>query len=81
MALVFVQGDIEKALRQLRKAVGREGIFKDLKRHTFFEKSSQRKAREAKEAVRRHFKAEKKKKARETGTGQNSHSHNLRDAR
>jgi len=66
MAFVLVQGDIEKAIRQLKKAVGREGIFAQIKRHSFYEKPSERKVRERKSAMVRRLKAERKKKARET---------------
>jgi len=72
MAVVYVQGDIEKAIKRLHKMVQREGIFRELKLRNFYEKPSERKVREAKEAVRRRAKALRKKRDRETGVQQTS---------
>jgi len=73
MATVYVKdNDIEFAIRKLKKMVQREGIFRDFKFHHFYEKPSEKKVRQAKEAVRRRAKAERKKRDRENGVG-NSH--------
>ena len=63
--MVVQDNNIEKALRLLKKQVGREGIFKDIKRHMFFEKPSERKVRERKSVMRRRAKEARKKRARE----------------
>ncbi len=43
----------------------REGVFREMKRRRSYEKPSERRAREAAEAVRRHRKAMRKRMERE----------------
>ena len=63
---VFVRdNDVGAALRVLKKKMQREGIFRELKRRRAYEKPSERRAREAAEAVRRHRKALRKRMERE----------------
>jgi len=51
---IFVHdNDVDKALRVLKKRMQREGIFREMKLRRFYEKPSERKAREKSEAVRR----------------------------
>ncbi len=63
---VFVRdNDINAALRVLKKKLQREGMFREMKRRRSYEKPSERRAREAAEAVRRHRKAMRKRMERE----------------
>ena len=59
---VFVKdNDINQALRVLKKKMQREGSFREMKRRRFFEKPSERRVREAAQAMRRHRKAMRKR--------------------
>ena len=57
--------DVDKALRVLKKRMQREGIFREMKLRRFYEKPSERKARERAEAVRRSRKRDRKRIERE----------------
>jgi len=50
---VRVEGDIERAIRQFRKKIERDGLFKELRRRRFFEKPSERRKRKQREAAKR----------------------------
>lgn len=55
---VTVRGnDIEKALRDLKRNLQKEGVFKELKKRKFYEKPSVKKKRKQLEAERRRRKA------------------------
>jgi small subunit ribosomal protein S21 len=45
--------NVDQALRALKKKMQREGIFREMKMRDFYEKPSQKRAREKAEAVRR----------------------------
>ena len=63
---VFVRdNDVNSALRVLKKKMQREGTFREMKRRRSYEKPSERRAREAAEAVRRARKLERKRIERE----------------
>ena len=52
--LVFVRdNNVDQALRALKKNMQREGTFREIKLRRHFEKPSEKRAREASEAVRR----------------------------
>ncbi len=52
--LVFVRdNNVDQALRALKKKMQREGIFREIKLRRHFEKPSERRVREASEAMRR----------------------------
>jgi small subunit ribosomal protein S21 len=53
---VDVNGDIEKAFKNLKKKMAFEGIFKELKRRRYYEKPSEEKKRKKEEAERRRLK-------------------------
>jgi len=53
---VEVNGDIEKAFKNLKKKMAFEGIFKELKRRRYYEKPSEEKKRKKEEAERRRLK-------------------------
>ena len=57
--------NIDQALRVLKKKMQREGVFREMKRRRFYEKPSERSAREQNEAVRRARKLARKKAQRE----------------
>lgn len=62
MVNVTVKGNnVDKALRQLKKKMQREGIFREMKNRRHFEKPSERKKREKDEAVRRYRKTQRQR--------------------
>ena len=59
---VFVRdNNVDQALRVLKKKMQREGVFREMKRRRFYEKPSEKAAREEAEAIRRAHKAARKK--------------------
>jgi small subunit ribosomal protein S21 len=63
---VFVRdNDISSALRVLKKKMQREGTFRELRLRRAYEKPSERRTRERKEALRRYRKAMRKRLERE----------------
>ncbi len=53
MIEVEVRGDIEYAIRQLKKKLQMDGIKRELKRREFYEKPSEKKRRKQAEAKRK----------------------------
>ncbi len=65
---IFVRdNNVDQALRALKKKMQREGTFREMKRRKFYEKPSERKARQKAEAVRRARKLVRKRLQREGG--------------
>ncbi|QIG52388.1 30S ribosomal protein S21 [Nordella sp. HKS 07] len=63
---VFVRdNNIDQALKILKKKMQREGLFREIKRRSAYEKPSERKTRERAEAIRRIRKLARKKAQRE----------------
>ena len=63
---VFVRdNDVNSALRVLKKKMQREGIFREMKMRDYYEKPSEKRAREKAEAVRRVRKLARKRMQRE----------------
>ena len=63
---VFVRdNNVDQALKVLKKKLQREGTFRELKRKKYYEKPSERKAREKGEAIRRARKVARKRAQRE----------------
>jgi small subunit ribosomal protein S21 len=59
---VFVRdNNVDQALRVLKKKMQREGLFREMKRRRFYEKPSEKAAREEADAIRRARKAARKK--------------------
>jgi small subunit ribosomal protein S21 len=59
---VFVRdNNVDQALRALKKKMQREGVFREMKLRSHYEKPSERKARERAEAIRRARKLARKK--------------------
>ena len=51
---MFVQGNnVDQALRVLKKKMQREGVFREMKQRSFYEKPSEKRVREKAEAIRR----------------------------
>jgi small subunit ribosomal protein S21 len=68
LALVQIlvrDNNVEQALRALKKKMQREGTFREMKRRKFYEKPSEKKARQKAEAVRRARKLARKRLQRE----------------
>ncbi len=57
--------NVDQALRVLKKRLQREGVFREMKRRKYYEKPSEKRTREAAEAVRRSRKAARKAAIRE----------------
>ena len=57
--------NVDQALRVLKKRMQREGVFREMKRRKYYEKPSEKRNREAGEAVRRARKAARKTAIRE----------------
>ncbi len=57
--------NVDQALKALKKKMQREGIFREMKLRRHYAKPSERRAREAAEAVRRARKMERKRIERE----------------
>ncbi len=58
---VRVEGNLEKALKVLKKKMAQEGILKELKRRAFYEKPSIKAKRKSAEARRRRRKEESRR--------------------
>ena len=65
MQVVVRDNNIDQALKALKKKLQREGVFREMKLRRHYEKPSERRAREAAEAVRRARKVERKRLERE----------------
>ena len=57
--------NVDQALRVLKKKLQREGLFREMKRRRAYEKPSEKRAREAGEAIRRARKLARKQAQRE----------------
>lgn len=57
--------NVEQALRVLKKRLQREGVFREMRLRKYYEKPSEKRVREAAEAVRRSRKAARKTAIRE----------------
>jgi small subunit ribosomal protein S21 len=57
--------NVDQALKALKKKLQREGVFREMKMRNFYEKPSEKRAREKAEAVRRARKLARKKLQRE----------------
>ncbi|MBE7218525.1 MAG: 30S ribosomal protein S21 [Caulobacteraceae bacterium] len=66
MVQIFVRdNNVDQALKALKKKMQREGTFREMKRHVHYEKPSEKRARQAAEAVRRARKLARKRAQRE----------------
>ena len=53
MRVEVLDGNIDQAIRVLKKKMNREGMFREMKKRKFFEKPSERRRRKSAEAFRR----------------------------
>ncbi|MBO3759274.1 30S ribosomal protein S21 [Ciceribacter sp. L1K23] len=65
MQVLVRDNNIEQAMRVLKKKLQREGVFREMKARSSYEKPSERRAREKSEAIRRQRKLARKKMQRE----------------
>jgi small subunit ribosomal protein S21 len=63
--VIVRENNVDQALRALKKKMQREGIFREMKLRNFYEKPSEKKAREKAEAIRRARKLARKRAQRE----------------
>ena len=63
---VFVRdNNVDQALKALKKKMQREGVFREMKRRSFYEKPSEMRVREKAEGIRRARKQARKQAQRE----------------
>jgi len=65
MQVLVRDNNVEQALRVLKKKMQREGVLREMKRAAFYEKPSEKAAREKSEAKRRARKLARKQAIRE----------------
>ena len=65
MFVAVRDNNVDQALRVLKKKMQREGMFREMKARQYFEKPSEKKARQRAEAVRRARKLARKRAQRE----------------
>lgn len=65
MQVLVRDNNVDQALRVLKRKLQREGVFREMRARSSFEKPSEKRIREQAEAVRRHRKLAKKKLQRE----------------
>ena len=65
MQVLVRDNNVDQALKALKRKMQREGILRELKNRRAYEKPSERRAREASEAVRRARKLARKQAQRE----------------
>jgi len=65
LQVVVRDNNVDQALRALKKKLQREGVFREMKLRNYYEKPSEKKARQKAEAVRRARKLARKRAQRE----------------
>ncbi|MPZ39776.1 MAG: 30S ribosomal protein S21 [Rhizobiales bacterium] len=65
MQVLVRDNNVDQAMRVLKKKMQREGVFREMKRRRFYEKPSEKSAREKAEAIRRARKLARKQAIRE----------------
>ncbi len=65
MQVLVRDNNVDQALKALKKKLQREGVFREMKLRGHYEKPSEKRVREAAEAVRRARKLARKKLQRE----------------
>ena len=64
MQVVVKNGNIERAMRTLKKKLQKEGLLKELKQRQFFEKPSAKRKRKKAEGIKRYQRNLRKKMER-----------------
>jgi small subunit ribosomal protein S21 len=67
LQVVVRDNNVDQALRALKKKLQREGVFREMKLRNYYEKPSEKKARQKAEAIRRARKLARKRAQREGG--------------
>lgn len=67
MEIVVRDNNVDQALRVLKKKMQREGTIREMKRRRFYEKPSEKRARQKAEAIKRTRKLAKKRARVEIG--------------
>jgi len=65
MEVTVRDNNVDQALRVLKKKLQREGVYREMKMRRFYEKPSEKKARDAAAAVRRARKMDRKRMERD----------------
>jgi len=65
LQVVVRDNNVDQALRALKKKLQREGVFREMKLRNYYEKPSEKKARQKAEAIRRARKLARKRAERE----------------
>jgi len=65
MQVTVRENNVDQALKVLKKKMQREGVFREMKRRKYYEKPSEKRAREKGEAIRRARKLARKRAQRE----------------
>ena len=61
MQVVVKNGNVDRAMRTLKKKLQKEGLLRELKQKQYFEKPSAKKARKKAEGIKRYQRNERKK--------------------
>lgn len=69
MQVLVRDNNVDQAMRALKKKLQREGVYREMKLRRFYEKPSEKKAREQAAAVRRARKLERKRMERDGFVG------------
>ena len=64
MQVAVKNGNVERAMRTLKKKIQKEGLLRELKQKQYFEKPSAKKARKKAEGIKRYQRNLKKKMER-----------------
>ena len=64
MQVVVKNGNVDRAMRTLKKKLQKEGLLKELKQRQYFEKPSAKKARKKAEGIKRYQRNLRKKMER-----------------
>jgi len=65
MEVLVRDNNVDQALRALKKKLQREGVYREMKLRRFYEKPSEKKAREQAAAIRRARKLDRKRAERD----------------
>ena len=65
MQVIVRDNNVDQALKALKKKLQREGVFREMKLRNYYEKPSEKRARQKAEAIRRARKLARKKAQRE----------------
>lgn len=62
MDIKVYSNDVEKALKTLKRQLQKDGLFKEIKQRSFYEKPSVKSKRKSREALKKRMKAQKFKR-------------------